>query len=282
MNGGYNRKKNNSQEMNSDNGTIDNSNLVEWSIEKEILLVEWADIAQCYRWLNADSHRRYTTLHAWFTIPSIILSTFTGTASFVQNRSSIQYTQFILGTISLLIGLLSTIQQFLKVSELKENYRISAILWDKYARNIRIELTKAPNERMNAGNFMKTTRTDFDHLMETTPPISKRTIDDFKKQFKGVDGSDRRKSYDALKRPDILDKITTADNNRNQWFKNNSNIDEELTKPPILHEIGVRTVRTVRSFNESKNEPKSDTNVIHHSPNLKKVNESSYDDNSSC
>jgi hypothetical protein len=243
--------------------------------------------------LNADSHRRCTTLHAWFTIPSILLSTFTGTASFVQNRSSIQYTSFILGTISIFVGVLSTIQQFLKVSELKENYRISAIMWDKYARNIRIELTKAPCERMNAGNFMKTTRTDFDHLMETTPPISKRTIDDFKRKFKGKDGSDRRKSYDALKRPDILDKITTADNNRNQWFKNLS-IDEELTKPPVLHSE-TRVVRTVRSFNESKNEANNNNNNnknnntnnhantdINVGP-FKRVNETiNFDESSSC
>ncbi len=238
----------------SDNGT---SEIVktpqEWSVEKELLLVEWADIAQCYRWLNSHSYRRYTGLHAWFTIPTIFLSTLTGTASFVQQRREIQYIQFIIGTISLFVGVLSTIQQFLKISELKENYRISAIMWDKYSRNIRIELTKSPNERMNAGSFMKTTRTEFDHLMETTPPISKYSIDEFKRCFKGKEGSDRRKSYDALKRPDILDKITTADNNRNQWFKNQAMFDEELTKPPILHGK-ILGRKGVRSFSESKND----------------------------
>lgn len=277
MNAGFNRKKNN-HDMISDSGiTSDSTIQIEWSIEKEVLLVEWADIAQCYRWLNADSHRKYSSLHTWFTIPSIILSTLTGTASFAQNRSTIQYTQFILGTISLFIGVLNLIQQFLKVSELKENYRISAILWDKYARNIRIELTKSPNERMNAGNFMKTTRTDFDHLMETTPPISKRSIDDFKKKFKGKDGSERRKSYDALKRPDILDKITTADNNRNQWFKNNSTIDEELTKPPMIN-IDIKTIRTVKSFRDCNKESNSGgSNTVQ-----QKTGSNNFDDISIC
>lgn len=106
---------------------------IEWSVEKELLLVEWADTAQCYRWLNSHSYRRYTALHAWFTIPTIFLSTLTGTASFIQLRGDIQFFQFIIGSISLFVGILSTIQQFLKVSELKENYRISAILWDKYS-----------------------------------------------------------------------------------------------------------------------------------------------------
>ena len=239
----------------SDNGgseVVKPSSIIEWSVEKELLLVEWADIAQCYRWLNSHSYRRYTGLHAWFTIPTIFLSTLTGTASFVQQREDIKYIQFIIGTISLFVGVLSTIQQFLKISELKENYRISAIMWDKYSRNIRIELTKSPTERMNAGSFMKTTRTEFDHLMETTPPISKYTIDQFKHSFKGKEGSDRRKSYDALRRPDILDKITTADNNRNQWFKNQAILDEELHRPPIIHGT-ILGRKGVRSFSESKN-----------------------------
>ena len=54
----------------------------------------------------------------------------------------------------------------------------------------RRRLYKSPSERMNAGSFMKTARTEFDHLMETTPPISKYTIDQFKHSFKGKEGSD--------------------------------------------------------------------------------------------
>jgi hypothetical protein len=211
----------------SDIETNETQRLIEWSVEKELLLVEWADIAQCYRWLNSHSHEKYTSLHAWFSVPVIVASTFTGTASFIQNTSQVPYVQYIIGTVSILIGILSTLQQFLKVTELKENYRISAILWDKYSRNIRIELTKSPNERMSAGSFMKNARTDFDHLMETTPSISCGTVNDFKTRFKGQEGTDRRKAYDLLRRPDILDKITSADNVRNQWFKNNHNDFEQ-------------------------------------------------------
>jgi hypothetical protein len=141
-------------------------------------------------------------------------------------------------------------------------------MWDKYSRNIRIELTKSPSERMNAGSFMKTTRTEFDHLMETTPPISKQTIDEFKHKFKGKEGSERRKSYDALRRPDILDKITTADNNRNQWFKNNSTLDDDLSKPPILHGV-ILGRKGVRSFSDCKNNNFFTTEILE---SLKNVN----------
>jgi hypothetical protein len=190
---------------------------------------------------------------------------------FAQERVPIEYQNYyvmVVGGFNILAGIITTIQQFLKISELKENYRISAIMWDKYSRNIRIELTKSPSERMNAGSFMKTTRTEFDHLMETTPPISKYSIDEFKHHFKGKEGSTRRKSYDALRRPDILDKITTADNNRNQWFKNQATLDEELAKPPILHGTIVGK-KGVRSFSEFNNNDFFTSDIIE---SLRKVN----------
>jgi len=38
-------------------------------------MVEWCDVAQCYKWLNSRSHEKYSNLNAWFTIPAIVLST---------------------------------------------------------------------------------------------------------------------------------------------------------------------------------------------------------------
>ena len=57
---------------------------VEWSYDNEEMLAEWCDIAQCYRWLYSSTHNHYARLHAFFTIPSIVFSTISGTASFAQ------------------------------------------------------------------------------------------------------------------------------------------------------------------------------------------------------
>jgi hypothetical protein len=71
-------------------------------------------------------------------------------------------------------------------------------------------------------------------------------------------------------------------------------IDEELTKPPVLHSE-TRVVRTVRSFNESKNEANNNNNNnknnntnnhantdINVGP-FKRVNETiNFDESSSC
>ena len=126
-----------------------------------MIMVEWCDIAQCYKWMNSRSHAKYSRLHAWYTIPAIILSTLSGTASFAQASIPDSYKQYApaaIGSLNIFIGILTTIQQYLKISELNEAHRISSISWDKFARNIRIELAKRPEERCDAGSFLKLCR----------------------------------------------------------------------------------------------------------------------------
>jgi hypothetical protein len=116
---------------------------IEWSSDHEAILVDWADKALCYRWLHSKSHNNYSRLNIWFTIPVIIMSTVTGTANFAQDRIPSQYVSLftaIVGTINLLAGILTTIQQFLKIGELNESHRVSSIAWGKFSRNIKKSL----------------------------------------------------------------------------------------------------------------------------------------------
>jgi len=207
---------------------------IEWSIENELMLVEWCDIAQCYRWLNQRSHRAYSIYHAWFTIPTITLSTITGTASFAQASLTPEqqsYAQMTIGSINILVGVLNTIQQYLKISELKESHRIASIAWDKYSRNIRIELSKAPTERMDAAHFLKLSRQEYDRLMESSPSIPLSITKEFTRTFSGKPGSHKQKIFDELKKPDICDSLMSSNQYRHHWYLNpdEPNSDCKLT-----------------------------------------------------
>lgn len=194
---------------------------VEWSPENELILAEWCDIAQCYKWLYMQSHASFAFQNGWFTIPAIILSTITGTASFAQNSFTPEQQTFspmVIGTVNIIIGILTTVQQYLKISELKESHRASQISWDKFGRNIRIELAKAPAERMDAGHFIKLSRRDYDHLMENSPPIPPYIVRRFHSTFKGEEGSKKREIYDRLKKPDICDSIVISADERHPWY----------------------------------------------------------------
>ena len=201
---------------------IDKMSKVKWSVENEKILVEWCDIAQCYKWLNTRAHISYAYVNMWFTIPAIILSTFSGTASFAQESIPERYKSMsimIIGSVNIAVGIITTIQQYLKIAELNEAHRVSAIAWDKYARNIRIELSKAPDERPSAGLFLKYNREEFDRLMETSPSIPDSIIKEFKKKFINSTDKNIKKRVEKLKLPDICDILVSAEETRHHWFK---------------------------------------------------------------
>jgi hypothetical protein len=224
---------NNAADNKSTTGTSESDLMsVEWSPDNEKIMIEWCDVAQCYKWLNYRSHSKLSTMHAWFTIPAIVLSTISGTASFAQESfpdNIKSYAPAIIGSINIFIGILTTIQQYLKISELNEAHRVSAISWDKFARNIRIELAKKPAERENAGHFLKQCRQEFDRLMETSPSINDNVIDEFTQKFSGKPGTDKRLRFERLRKPDICDTIVSVDETRNKWYEQLSGLPTDFT-----------------------------------------------------
>lgn len=165
----------------------DNQKPIVWTKDHEKILVDWGDKAMCYRWLHTKSHQNYSLTNSLFTIPIIIMSTITGTANFAQDRipaNARPYAQMIIGSVNIFAGILGTIAQFLKISELNESHRVSSISWDKFYRNIKIELAKSREERMDAMNMLKICKEEFDRLIETSPSIDQKVINLFNETFK--------------------------------------------------------------------------------------------------
>tara|TARA_B110000285_G_scaffold235190_3_gene315444 strand:- start:4449 stop:5219 length:771 start_codon:yes stop_codon:yes gene_type:complete len=138
------------------------------------------------------------------TLPIIIISTVTGTANFAQETFPIEWRIFvpaIIGTFNLFAAMLTTVMQFLKVSELLESHRVSSIHYGKLARSIRLELTLPRTERAHDGApFVDIMRGEYDRLIEQSPPIPAYVIRNFEKKFpENVD-----KKETMFSRPDIL------------------------------------------------------------------------------
>jgi len=190
---------------------------VDWTLEHEQILVEWADKAMCYRWLHSRSNAMYSSLNAWYTIPVIVISTLTGTANFAQERVPLQYQSMfvmIVGGFNILAGIITTIQQFLKITQLNEAHRVSSIAWDKFYRNIKIELAKHPDERMNVTQMIKICKEEFDRLMETSPNIPDKIILSFKTEFRYID---KNTEMPKIIKPEICDSLISTELSRNPW-----------------------------------------------------------------
>ena len=218
---------------------------IDWSTQHEKILIDWADKATCYKWLHEKTTREFAKKNRWFTIPVIIMSTVTGTANFAQNNIPTEYltaATMAIGAVNLLAGILTTIQQFLKISELNESHRVSSISWGKLNRNIKIELAKSPTERTPVTPFIKACKEEFDRLIETSQGIPNHIVALFKDTFSGGDikydayGNTlpltyKQRVFDELTKPEICDSLES--------------VSKILYKAPIVNEIATATNDTV-------------------------------------
>lgn len=202
-------------EIDEDNETVIEQAKIEWSPEHEQILIEWADKAMCYRWLHSKANLMYGKLNAWYTIPVIIISTLTGTANFAQQRVPVSYQSLFImaaGGFNILAGIITTIQQFLKITQLNEAHRVSTIAWDKFYRNIKIELAKHPIERIDPKHMLKMSKEEFDRLIETSPSIPDKIIEEFKNKF------EQQVLFDKIIKPEICDILIPTSEYRNPWY----------------------------------------------------------------
>ena len=213
---------------------IEKTTEVEWTPEHETILIEWADKAMCYRWLHSKSNALYSSLNAWYTIPVIVISTLTGTANFAQERVPLEYQSYyvmVVGGFNILAGIITTIQQFLKITQLNEAHRVSSSAWDKFYRNIKIELAKHPSERIDVRQMVKMSKEEFDRLMETSPNIPEKIVKQFKNNFNA------HNAFDKIVKPEICDILIPTNEYRNPWYNDenrakvmNENLKSQLEK----------------------------------------------------
>jgi hypothetical protein len=177
-----------------------------WGPEHERVLAEWADKANCYNWLHTKCHEKFHELHIWYTVPVIVMSTLTGTANFAQSKIPVSfqgYATMIIGAVNITAGIITTVQQFLKINELNEGHRVASIAWDKFYRRIKVELSKKPGERPKVVDFFKSATDEFDRLMETSPSIEPDILKRFEKTFARV-------FEDGFEKPEICNSLVSV------------------------------------------------------------------------
>jgi hypothetical protein len=173
----------------------------QWFDEDEQILKQWSDISICYKWLHNQSYMKHRRVFLFMTIPVIVISTITGTANFAQEQLAEQYRStflMVVGSLNILVGIISTIMQFIKVNELKEAHNMSVKNWDKYHRNIQLELMKNPENRTDKKSMLEFAKKEFDRLIDLSPEIPTDVIKMFQYKFKD----------NQLFKPDICDNLS--------------------------------------------------------------------------
>jgi len=163
-----------------------------WSPQQEQILKTWGEASACYRYMHNHAFLIYKKQNMQFSLPVIVLSTITGTANFAQSSlpASIRgAAPAMIGGLNLVAGIIATIMQFLKISEMMEGNRVASLQYGKLSRTIRLELTLPIEERSCDGSTMiDTCRAEYDKLIEQSPPIPYFVIQAFEKQFPDDNG----------------------------------------------------------------------------------------------
>lgn len=175
-----------------------------WSAEQEKLLANWSDISSCYRYMHDRAEKIFKTKALLINSSVIVISSVAGFANigvqslFQDNEQALKYASFAIGGISLLAGMLTTLNNLLKWSQLEEGNRVASIAWGKFQRLIAVELALKPDDRMDSMDFLKICRAELDRLIEQSPPIPGVIIKDFEKKFGSIKD---------IKKPDICGSI---------------------------------------------------------------------------
>lgn len=172
-----------------------------WNDSEVQILKKWGEVASSYRLLHDRAFREFQVKSYGLTIPVIILSTLSGTASFTIQSFPISlqtYVPMVIGGVNICVGIIQTVSQFLRVNELTESHRVASISYGKFSRNIVTELSLPPKERTYNGiDFVQVCRTEMDRLIEQSPIIPMYLL----KQFES------NKDFVNITKPDVL-KIT--------------------------------------------------------------------------
>lgn len=165
---------------------IDDTGHIQWNSQLERILCEEGERALCFAWLHSHSQKRYSSLNTYITLPTIVMSTLAGTASIGSQtlfQNNTDMSNYVVGAISISVGIFNTISSFFGWAKRSEGHRISALTYSKIHRFILIELSLPRKERMAAKDMLKNVRDQLDRLEETSPQIPDIVIKRFKDKF---------------------------------------------------------------------------------------------------
>ena len=157
-----------------------------WTHQEEELLAGWAERASGYRWLHDRTSKHYDSYNKLLEIPVSILSYLSGGAILSGSMGNDSSIRFFIGTISILGGVLTNVQTALRWKELAEKHRLVGNLFSAYHRNITAELSLDAAFRTPPIDYIRQKRTEFDRLIEQSPPVLPAIISEFNLKFKDI------------------------------------------------------------------------------------------------
>jgi hypothetical protein len=203
-----------------------------WNSSHENLLAAIADRSNCSRWLHSHCQLVYDRYNFYLTIPSIVITTLSGSATIgltnIFSDSSQRSASIVIGLCTLGCGALTSINQFMKTAQYAEAHRSASVAYGKLHRIISNELILRRDQRVNALDFLKIVRTEQDRLQESSPTILEVVIHNFRREFV---------SHVDLQKPEIVGDLDHVRINRAYRHEETPTAPRALNSPCKSFEV---------------------------------------------
>ena len=149
-----------------------------YSRQLESLLKDEAEIAESLSVLHRLSYTRYNTFGSIVSIPIIVISSITGYMTALDmgwDNSSV-----FLGSLSILVGIIRSIEAYFAWGKRSENHRISSLQYAKTNKLIAVELALQAEDRIAAKDLLNIIKQDLQTLAEYAPMLDDVVIQKFK------------------------------------------------------------------------------------------------------
>ena len=169
-----------------DLASIETTKNLTWDDAIEKILSEMGDEAQINAYLHKKAQEHFTIKNIKFQLPIIILSALSGTGNFISANFP-EYSEYIIlgvGGVSIFTSIISSVAQFLQVSQLSENHRMSYLSWEKFHSTIKFQLNKRRIARDSIKDFVALIIPEYQRLKEISADIPKHIIESIKNNKK--------------------------------------------------------------------------------------------------
>jgi len=154
--------------------------MTEWCDGFEYVLKKEAEQSESLFWLHNKASVLAARNNDMIQIPSIILQTLTGFLSATGGLVN----PLILGSISVLTGIMSTVLSYYKFSAKAEGHRVCSQLFMKIYKKIEVELSLPIKQRENPQTLLDEVREKLARINEVAPDIPESVIKLYKLNFK--------------------------------------------------------------------------------------------------
>jgi len=155
----------------------------QWNSASEQLVKSIGEKSLSLQWLHNKSEELFNYYSNFLAIPSIIISTIAGAGSIGFGDEG-RDASLILGSLSIAVSIISTLNSYFAFAKRAENHRITAVSYSKLYLQISIEMSLPRDKRTVVKEFIKNISEQIQRLNEVQPSVHYKVIEEYRKTFK--------------------------------------------------------------------------------------------------